>query len=137
MKPDELISAAIKAREEANAKYSSFKVGAAFLTKSGKIFTGSNVESSSYSLTICAERVALTKALSEGEKDFSAVAVVTETSSTPCGACRQLMWDYAGDISVYVADTTGKYREIQLSELLPYPFEDTDLKKHNGHDDGK
>ncbi len=137
MKPDELISAAINAREGANAKYSSFKVGAAFLTKSGKIFTGSNVESSSYSLTICAERVALTKALSEGERDFSAVAVVTDTRSTPCGACRQLMWDYAGDIPVYVADTTGKFHEIHLSELLPYPFEDTDLRKHGENDEGK
>ncbi len=119
----ELTAAALKAMEFAHAKYSNFKVGAALLSKSGKVYTGSNVESSSYGLTICAERVALVKALSEGEDDFEAIAVVTKSGASPCGACRQLLWDYTRDIPVYVSNFEGNITEYKLAELLTHPFE--------------
>ena len=123
MNKNELSAVALKAMENAHAHYSNFKVGAALLSKSGKIYTGSNVESSSYGLTICAERVALVKALSEGESEFEAIAVVTESGASPCGACRQLLWDYTKDIPVYVSDLEGNITEHNLSDLLTHPFE--------------
>ena len=123
MDKNDLTAAALKAREYAHAPYSNFAVGAALITKSGKVYTGSNVESSSFGLTICAERVALVKALSEGESEFEAISVVTETGASPCGACRQLLWDYTNNIPVYVSNLEGEIIEYNLAELLTNPFE--------------
>jgi len=123
MDKNELLAAALKAMENAHAQYSNFKVGAALLSKSGKVYTGSNVESSSYGLTICAERVALVKALSEDENEFEAIAVVNKLGASPCGACRQLLWDYTRDIPVYVSNLDRKITEYNLKDLLIHPFE--------------
>ena len=121
-----LIQAAAHARHSAVAPYSKFLVGAALLTRRGEIITGANVESASYGLTCCAERVALFKALTEGKKDFTAVAVVTRTprGALPCGACRQLLAEYAPDATVYVADSAAlkKIRRFTVAKLLPGAF---------------
>jgi cytidine deaminase len=124
--PDRLTAAALKARERAVAPYSNFKVGAALLTRSGKIIDGANVESASYGLTCCAERVALFKALTEGEGDFVAIAVVARADggAMPCGACRQLLAEYAAAAKIYVADSRRPkvIREFSVRELLPGAF---------------
>lgn len=123
-----LIDAAKTARKFSQAKYSHFEVGAALLTADGAIIKGSNVESSSYSLTICAERVALTKALSEGITEFKAIAIAAKDGDfcPPCGACRQLLYDYAPDLEVIL--TNGqKNRTFKLNDLLPHAFEDSQL----------
>jgi len=121
-----LIQAAAKAREGAVAPYSKFKVGAALLTKSGETIAGANVESASYGLTCCAERVALFKALTGGKKNFVAVAVVARAPGgpMPCGACRQLLAEYAPDARVWVADSRDlkKTRQFSVRELLPRAF---------------
>ena len=121
-----LILAAAKARQSAVAPYSKFKVGAALLTESGDIITGANVESASYGLTCCAERVALFKALTGGRRGFIAVAVVARLpgGATPCGACRQLLSEYAPKAIVWVADTRklSQVREFSVKELLPAAF---------------
>jgi len=121
-----LVGAAAGARKRAVAPYSKFKVGAAFLTKFGDIITGANVESASYGLTCCAERVALFKAMTDGAKDFIAVAVVARCAGgpMPCGACRQLLAEYAPDAAVFVADSggLGKIRKFSVCELLPSAF---------------
>src|SRR5208283_2935296 len=121
-----LIRAAAKAREGSVAPYSKFKVGAALLTKGGEIISGANVESASYGLTCCAERVALFNALSGGKKDFIAVAVVARAPGgpMPCGACRQLLAEYAPGAIVLVADSRspGKIRKFTVRELLPLAF---------------
>jgi cytidine deaminase len=121
-----LVQAAAQAREGSVSPYSKFKVGAALLTKSGEIIGGANVESASYGLTCCAERVALFKALTDGKKDFVAVAVVARCSGgpMPCGACRQLLAEYAPDAKVFVADSRApdKIREFTVRELLPAAF---------------
>ena len=132
MNSKELATIALKAKTHARAPYSNFKVGAALLTKSGKVYTGSNVESSSYGLTICAERVALVKALSEGDDQFESIAVVSETAASPCGACRQLLWDYTKDIRVYLSDGIGEITKYNLSDLLTHPFEDSQLPSSDG-----
>jgi cytidine deaminase len=123
---DKLVQAAAKARQGSVSPYSRFKVGAALLTKSGEIIGGANVESASYGLTCCAERIALFKALTEGKKNFVAVAVVARCDGgpTPCGACRQLLAEYAPDAKVFVADSRapGKLREFTVRELLPAAF---------------
>ena len=121
---DRLVAAARVARERALAPYSGFKVGAALLTKGGLIYSGCNVENASYGLTMCAERVALFKALSEGERDFAMIAVVadTEAPTPPCGPCRQLLWEYCGDIPVIMANLTRVAAEHWMRELLPMPF---------------
>ena len=126
---NELIARATEARDRAIAPYSSFKVGAALLTKNGEIYEGCNVESASYGLTMCAERVALLKALSEGERAFSDIAVVTDAQvlTPPCGACRQLLWEYCGDISVILHSTRGVEETYQLSQLIPHPFDSKNL----------
>ena len=118
-----LINAAKEARENAYAPYSKYKVGAALLAKSGKIYTGCNFENASFGAGTCAERVALGAALAAGERDFVAVACVAEGSVTPCGICRQALAEF-GDITVYCADASGAdIREYKLSELLPHAFE--------------
>jgi cytidine deaminase len=121
-----LVQAAAKAREGSVSPYSKFKVGAALLTKSGEIIGGANVESASYGLTCCAERVALFKALTDGKKKFVAVAVVARCDGgpMPCGACRQLLAEYAPGAKVFVADSRapGKIREFSVRELLPAAF---------------
>lgn len=121
-----LLQAAAQARQLAVAPYSKFLVGAALLTQRGEIITGANVESASYGLTCCAERVALFKALTAGKKDFVAVAVVTRVprGALPCGACRQLLAEYAPDATVYVADSAAlkKVRRFTVLKLLPEAF---------------
>ena len=122
---DALIAAARLARENAHAPFSNFRVGAALRAKSGRIFGGCNVENASYGLTCCAERVALFKAISEGEHGFDAIAVVTdsETLTPPCGACRQLIWEFCGDVPVVMANLSGKIECEQSGRLLPRPFD--------------
>jgi cytidine deaminase len=121
-----LIQAAAKAREGSVSPYSKFKVGAALLTRSGEIIGGANVESASYGLTCCAERIALFKALTDGKKNFIAVAVVArcDDGPMPCGACRQLLREYAPEATVFVADSGDlkKNREFSVRELLPNAF---------------
>ncbi len=125
----ELIARASAAREFALAPYSGFKVGAALLARSGKVYAGCNIENASYGLTVCAERVALLKALSEGETEFDAIAVVTDAATlTPsCGSCRQLMWEYCGDIAIHLHSLKGLDATHHLSELYPYPFDASNL----------
>ena len=117
-------------REKAYAPYSNFKVGAALRTKSGKIYTGCNVESASYGLTVCAERVAIWKAVSEGESEFETIAVVADTHelTPPCGVCRQIIWEFCGDVPVIFANLKGKTEIIKMSELLPRAFDTKFLK---------
>ena len=122
---DALITAARTAREHAHAPYSNFRVGAAVRAKSGRVFTGCNVENATYGLTLCAERVAIFKAISEGERGFDAVAVVadTDTLTPPCGACRQILWEFCGDAEVILANLQGKIDRYRLSALFPKPFD--------------
>ncbi len=120
-----LVAAAADARTHARAAFSNFKVGAALETSGGEVVGGCNVENATYGLTVCAERVALWKALSEGRDIFTRIAVVADTDNPtpPCGACRQLLWEYCGDIEVILANLSGIKRRIRLSELLPLPFD--------------
>ena len=122
--PNDLLVAAEGARHNAVAPYSGFKVGAALETAGGQVFTGCNIENASLGLTVCAERVALWKALSEGEREFTRIAVTSDadTPATPCGACRQLLWEYCGDIPVQLHAVNGISRTVQLADLLPLPF---------------
>lgn len=121
-----LVAAALEARRRAVAPYSGFQVGAALLTGSGRIFTGANVESASYGLTCCAERVALFKALTEGERAFTDIAIVAEAGGgpMPCGACRQLLAEYAPRATVWIADSRqpNRVRRFSIAQLLPKPF---------------
>lgn len=130
--PDQLVAAARKAREHARAGQSNFKVGAALLTKDGKVYTGCNVENATYALTVCAERTALLKALSEGEPEdnFAMIAVVAppDDPTPPCGPCRQLLWEYCHDIPVVMANLTRTTKTLGLAELLPLPFDGRLLK---------
>ncbi len=125
MNPEELIARAVEVRENACASYSHYKVGAALLASSGKVYTGCNVENSTYGLTVCAERVALWKALSEGERKFARLVVVTssEPPASPCGACRQLLWEFCGDIEVILANLQGFRQTLRLAEIFPCPFD--------------
>ena len=120
-----LIAAARTARDHAHAPYSNFRVGAAVHAKSGRIFTGCNVENATYGLTLCAERVAIFKAISEGESGFDAVAVVADTDALtpPCGSCRQILWEFCGDADVVLANLNGKVERYRMSALLPKPFD--------------
>ncbi len=126
---DVLIATAKRARENAHAAYSNFRVGAALRATSGRIFGGCNVENATYGLTMCAERVAIFKAISEGERGFDAIAVVTDTDSLtpPCGACRQLIWEFCGDISVILSNLKGKSETLRMRELFPKPFDASNL----------
>ena len=127
-----LVKAAVMASKRAVAPYSKFHVGAALLTRSGEVITGANVESASYGLTCCAERVALFKALTDGKNDFVAVAVVAKApgGATPCGACRQLLAEYAPDAAVFVADSRNlkKVHRYTVAKLLPGAFTGDALK---------
>ena len=120
-----LVLAAKQARENAHAPFSDFRVGAAVRAKSGRIYTGCNVESASYGLTCCAERTAIFKAVSEGERGFEAIAVVTDTDvlTPPCGACRQIIWEFCGDVPVVLANLKGKVELESAAKLLPRPFD--------------
>jgi cytidine deaminase len=120
-----LVAAAADARLRAHARYSNFLVGAALETADGAIVTGCNIENATYGLTLCAERVALVKALSDGYVVFTRIAVVADTESPtpPCGACRQLLWEYCGDIDVIIANLSGAAARFRLSALLPRPFD--------------
>src|SRR5260370_12330947 len=126
---DHLIVAAKQARENAHAPYSNFRVGAALRATSGRIFGLCNVENATYGLTVCAERVAIFKAISEGERGFDAIAVVTDTDTLtpPCGACRQLIWEFCGDVPVIMANLKGKTETIQMKDLFPKPFDSSNL----------
>jgi cytidine deaminase len=126
-----LIAAARQARENAHAPFSNFRVGAAVRAKSGRIYGGCNVENASYGLGCCAERVAIFKALSEGERGFDAIAVVTDadTLTPPCGACRQVIWEICGDVPVILADLAGNSERLQSAELLPRPFDASSLSE--------
>ena len=120
-----LVAAAVDAREHARARFSGFKVGAALETDAGLVVTGCNVENATYGLTMCAERVALYKALSEGRDVFTRIAIVADTAdpTPPCGSCRQLLWEYCGDIEVVLANLNEVKRRLRLSQLLPLPFD--------------
>jgi cytidine deaminase len=126
---DALLAAARAARENAVATFSKFRVGAALRAKSGKVYTGCNVENASYGLTICAERVAIFKALSEGERGFDAIAVVTDAEklTPPCGACRQIIWEFCGDAEVILGNLKGKTEVHRMSALFPLPFDISNL----------
>lgn len=121
----ELLAAAAEARTRAHAQYSKFEVGAALETADGLAITGCNIENASYGLTMCAERVALLKALSDGHEIFTRIVVIAETErpTPPCGPCRQLLWEYCGDIDVILANSGGVTARHRLSELLPFPFD--------------
>lgn len=120
-----LISAASRARENSHAPYSQFRVGAALRANSGRIFTGCNIENSSFGLTVCAERVAVFKALSEGERRFDAIAVVADTErlTPPCGACRQILWEFCRDAEVVLANLSGQITMRRVPDLLPDAFD--------------
>jgi cytidine deaminase len=126
-KAGDLVTAARKARENAQAHFSGFKVGAALRTRNGRVYTGCNIENATYGLTVCAERVAIFKALSEGEppRSFDAIAVVadTEVLTPPCGACRQLLWEFCGDIPILLANLKNGTEEHRTTGLLPKPFD--------------
>jgi cytidine deaminase len=121
----DLVAQARQARDRAYVPYSNFPVGAALLGRSGRVYTGCNVENAAYPLTTCAERTAVTKAISEGEQEFEAIAVVTATGAAPCGACRQILREFAGtegDLRVIIADTAGRAHTYTIAELLPEAF---------------
>jgi cytidine deaminase len=125
-----LLDAAVGARANAVAPYSNFKVGAALEDGAGRIHTGCNIENSTYGLTLCAERVAVFKAMSEGARRFRRIAVAADTESLtpPCGACRQILWEFCGDLEVVLVNLKGKVKTFRLSELFPSPFDDSFLR---------
>ena len=137
MKPTELIDLARKARKQAYAPYSHYKVGAALLGQSGTIYTGCNVENASYGHTICAERTAVVKAVSEGETEFEAIAVVTKNGGSPCGACRQVLSEFSPELIIYIADKDGEYRTTTLKELLPDSFTPAHLNEEKSRQGNK
>ena len=130
MSDSDLVAAARRAREFAHAGYSHFKVGAALETVDGTVITGCNIENATYGLTICAERVAMFKAVSEGHRQFRRVVVVAdaENPTAPCGACRQILWEFGGDLEVILANLTRETGRHRLHDLLPLPFDNRLLK---------
>ena len=126
---DSLIQAALLAREHAHAPYSHFCVGAALEESSGKIHTGCNVENATFGLTVCAERVAVFKAISEGARQFSRIAIAadTETLTPPCGACRQILWEFCGDAELILENLQGVRETMTIRQILPRPFDATFL----------
>lgn len=129
---ERLIRYARRAKRHSHAPFSRFHVGAALLARNGKIYTGCNVENSSYGLTMCAERTAFFKAISEGVRKFKAIAVVSDDDgyTSPCGACRQVILDLAGNIDVVLANRRGNVRVFTLNDLLPHPFTASDLRRY-------
>ena len=127
---EELVEAAKAAREHSHAPFSKFRVGAALETEDGEIISGCNVESASYGLTVCAERVAVWKAISEGKHNVKSIAVVTDTDelTPPCGVCRQIIWEFGGNIPVTLANLDGKRETIEMKDLLPRAFDTKFLK---------
>lgn len=122
--PD-LVEAALDARESAHAPFSHFKVGAALEDETGRVFTGCNIENATYSLTICAERVAVFKAISEGARKFRRIVVAADTDvlTPPCGSCRQILWEFCGDIDVTLVNLHGKVETFRMKDLFPRPFD--------------
>lgn len=122
---EQLIQQALKTKEAALASFSKFKVGAVLVTMDNRIYTGCNIETSSFGLTICAERVAIFKAVSEGEKQFKSIFIASDSEklTPPCGACRQVLWELAGDIEVFMIDYLGNYQKSSMRELLPFGFD--------------
>ena len=120
---------AAQARERAHAPFSGFQVGAALKTATGEIVTGCNIENASYGLTMCAERVAVYKAISEGLTDFDSVAVVADAEriTPPCGPCRQILWEFGGNLTVHMVNLKGRTRTMRLKDLLPLPFDERNL----------
>ena len=132
MSTDDFVNSALKERESAKAFFSSFKVGAILVCNSDKTYSGCNIEISSYSLTICAERVAIFKAVSEGEKNFKSIFIASDSEklTPPCGACRQVLWELSGDIDVYMINKNGDYQMAKMSTLLPLGFDKTYFSHH-------
>ena len=130
----EVIKAALEARDHSVAPFSKFMVGAAVRTDGGKIFTGCNIESASYGLTVCAERVAIWKALSEGERNFTnlAVAADTETLTPPCGTCRQIIWEFAKSAEIVLVNLRGEHETLHVKDLLPRAFDARFLREFSG-----
>jgi cytidine deaminase len=122
---DRLVEAALQAREHAHAPFSNFRVGAALQDESGHVHTGCNVENATYGLTVCAERVAVFKAISEGARHFTRIAVAADTDDLipPCGACRQILWEFCGDIEITMVNPRGKTESLRLEDLFPRPFD--------------
>lgn len=131
MKDVELLKLAEEAKEKAYVPYSNFRVGAALLTKDGKVFQGCNVEIASYGATNCAERTAIFKAVSEGEREFEAIAITSDASNLtfPCGICRQVMVEFGDNMKVIVGKSTGEYKVYTMEDILPFSFSPKDLKK--------
>ncbi len=125
---EKLINVARLAQKNSYSPYSKYRVGAAVLTDDDTIVSGCNVESSSYGLTCCAERVAIYSAIAQGHNKFKALAIITKNGGTPCGACRQVIWDLCGDIPIYIVDEKGKIDETTTKELLPKAFDGSLLK---------
>jgi cytidine deaminase len=121
----QLVDAALAARHNAHAPFSNFKVGAALEDETGRIFTGCNVENATYGLTMCAERVAVFKAVSEGAQNFRRIAVAADTDllTPPCGACRQILWEFCGDVELTLVNLQGKTETLHLKDLFPRPFD--------------
>jgi cytidine deaminase len=121
----DLLKAALDARENAHAPFSNFKVGAAIEDENGRIHTGCNVENATYGLTLCAERVAVFKAISEGARKFRRVAVAADTDNLtpPCGACRQILWEFCGDVDITLVNLHGKSETLRMKDLFPRPFD--------------
>ena len=122
---DPLQAAALAARENAHAPYSNFRVGVALEDEGGRVHTGCNIENATYGLTLCAERVAVFKAISEGVREFRRIAIAadTETLTPPCGACRQILWEFCGDIEIVLVNLRGKNEALRLKELFPRAFD--------------
>jgi cytidine deaminase len=128
---EQLIQEALKAKQFAQAPFSNFKVGAVLVRTDNRIYRGCNIETSSFGLTICAERVAIFKAISEGEKEFKSIFIASDSErfTPPCGACRQVLWELAGDIDVFMINRLGEYQKTSMKELLPFGFDSTFLAK--------
>ena len=123
----DVVTAALHVKSNAHAPYSKYKVGAAVETEDGTIISGCNVESSSYGLTACAERVALHSAIAQGYKKFKTLVIATRNGAAPCGACRQIIWELCGDIPITLIDENGKQVIMNSSDLLPHPFDNQSL----------
>ena len=122
MTPEKLIKQALSARKRAVAPYSQYQVGSAILTENNTVILGCNIESKAYPTTLCAERVAIFSAIAQGYRKFSAMALVTEDGAFPCGSCRQIIHEYAGNITIYISNGSNEYITQTISDLLPNPF---------------